>query len=55
MFRVLTEGSSNGGLQAETDPTVVKNGLYMDSDGDIRYYVDGDSSLGALSFLPCAG
>jgi len=44
MFRVLTEGSSNGGLQVETDPTVVKNGLYLDSDGEIRYYIDGTAT-----------
>ena len=50
MFRILTEGSSNGGLQVETDPTVVKNGLYLDNDGKIRYYVDGvDTYMGLIS------
>ena len=51
MFRVLTEGSSNGGLQVETDPTVVKNGLYLDSDGEIRYYIDGTATYMGLIYV----
>ena len=51
MFRVLTEGSGNGGLQVETDPTVVKNGLYLDSDGEIRYYIDGTATYMGLIYV----
>jgi len=51
MFRILTEGSSNGGLQVETDSTVVKNGLYLDSDGEIRYYIDGTATYMGLIYV----